>query len=538
MYRLDEGARGTSAPRRSSGRGISFWRSSKPGEASRIFLITPGFQLVALDAHTGRPVPSFGNDGRVDLEDGLPRVTELPKTPPGSSSPPVIVGDVVVVGVAFSAGGAPPSKVAVPGWVRAYDAHTGALKWSFHTVPQAGDFGVDTWLDNSWQYTGNTGLWTPFSADAARGYVYLPIEAATGDFYGGHRHGDNLFSDTLVCIEANTGRRIWHYQIVHHDIWDYDTNSAPTLVDLHKDGKTIPALVQSSKMGFFFVLNRLTGEPVYPIPEHPVPKSDVPGEQASPTQPWPETLEPTVPDQFPGIFQLADWASFGECSREFAKLRHDGRYTPPSIQGSIAYPSTAGGVEWGGGAVDPRSDVYVVNSSAVAQIYRLVPRDKYDQEKKSDPKSYYPQKGSPYGFYLHNFVNRFGMPCWNPPYGTMSAYDLNTGKLLWRKPFGEVQKWGFYMPDSWGSVTIGGPLITKSGVVFAGGSMDARVRAIDLKTGDVLWKAQVDAPAVANPGTYVYKGRQYVVFVAGGNAILKPQVSDQVVAYALPTKSG
>ena len=291
-------------------------------------------------------------------------------------------------------------------------------------------------------------------------------------------------------------------------------------------------------MGFFFVLNRLTGEPVYPIVEHPVPASDVPGEKASATQPYPQALEPTVPDQFPGIFKLADWASFGECSDKLAGMRHEGRYTPPSVKGTLAYPSTAGGVEWGGGAVDPRTDVYVVNSSAVAQIYRLVPRDRFDAESKQDPDKYYPQEGAPYGFYLDNFVNRWGMPCWKPPYGTMSAYDLDTGKLLWRKPFGEVQKWGFYMPESWGSVTIGGPLITKSGLIFVGGSMDARVRAIDLKSGDVLWKAQVDAPAVANPATYVYKGRQYVVFVAGGNAILKPQVSDQVVAYALPTGNG
>jgi quinoprotein glucose dehydrogenase len=292
-------------------------------------------------------------------------------------------------------------------------------------------------------------------------------------------------------------------------------------------------------MGFFFVLNRLTGEPIYPITEHPVPASDVPGEQASPTQPYPETLQPTVPDKFPGIFKLADWAGLGECSATLAKLRQDGRYTPPSVKGTLAYPSTAGGVEWGGGAVDPSTGVYVVNSSAVAQIYRLVPRDQYQADKKKGPaEDYYPQTGAPYGFYLSNFVNRWGMPCWNPPYGTMSAYDLNSGKLLWRKPFGEVQKWGFYMPDSWGSVTIGGPLVTKSGLVFIGGSMDARVRAIDIKTGDVLWKSLVDAPAVANPGTYMYKGRQYVVFVVGGNAILKPQVSDQVVAYALPKATG
>jgi quinoprotein glucose dehydrogenase len=408
------------------------------------------------------------------------------------------------------------------------DAQTGKLDWTFNALPKDADAS-----------TGTANVWASMSIDPQHGILYLPVSSPSPNFWGGNRKEKLPLATSVTALDAETGKLLWSRQIVHHDIWDYDANSAPTLVDLHKDGKTIPALVQSSKMGFFFVLNRLTGEPIYPIPEHAVPASDVPGEQASPTQPWPETLEPTVPDRFPGIFKLADWASFGECSDTLAHLRHEGRYTPPSVKGTLAYPSTAGGVEWGGGAVDPRTGVYVVNSSAVAQIYRLVPRNEYATESKNGRlEGYYAQAGAPYGFYLHNFVNRWGMPCWKPPYGTMSAYDLDTGKLLWRKPFGEVQKWGFYMPKSWGSVTIGGPLITESGVVFVGGSMDARVRAIDVESGDVLWKAQVDAPAVANPGTYVYKGRQYVVFVAGGNAILKPQVSDQVVAYALPVGTG
>ena len=212
-------------------------------------LSPPGFSSSLSMPIPGLPIASFGKSGIVDLKQGLPRVDELVKTPPGSSSPPVIVGDVVVVGVAFAAGGAPPSKVAVPGWVRAYDARTGALKWTFHTVPQAGELGADTWADKSFEYTGNTGLWTPFSADAARGYVYLPIEAATGDFYGGHRHGNDLFSDTLVCVDANTGKRIWHYQIVHHDIWDYDIPAPPVLADITVAGRKIPAVVQVTKMG-------------------------------------------------------------------------------------------------------------------------------------------------------------------------------------------------------------------------------------------------------------------------------------------------
>jgi quinoprotein glucose dehydrogenase len=506
-------------------RGVAYWQAATPeaGQACQkiVYVGTMMAKLYAVDADTGKPCEGFADHGMLDINQWN---TVNAKWPLSMLQPPTVFKDTLYIGWA---GKDWADEAAPPGTVFAVDAQTGKLKWTFDALPKDAD-----------KTTGTSNVWASMSIDPEHDILYLPVSSPSPNFYGGDRKEQLPYATSITALNADNGKVLWSRQIVHHDIWDYDTNSAPTLVDLHKDGKTIPALVQSSKMGFFFVLNRITGEPIYPIPEHLVPKSDVPGEQASPTQPWPETLEPTVPDKFPGIFQLADWASFGECSDTFAKLRHEGRYTPPSIQGSIAYPSTAGGVEWGGGAVDPRSDVYVVNSSAVAQIYRLVPRDKYDQEKKSDPNCYYPQEGSPYGFYLHKFVNRWGMPCWNPPYGTMSAYDLNTGKLLWRKPFGEVQKWGFYMPDSWGSVTIGGPLITKSGVVFVGGSMDARVRAIDLKSGAVLWKAQVDAPAVANPGTYVYKGRQYVVFVAGGNAILKPQVSDQVVAYALPTKSG
>ena len=378
------------------------------------------------------------------------------------------------------------------------------------------------------------------SIDEQRGILYLPVSSPSPNFYGANRKEKLPLATSITALNADTGQVLWSRQIVHHDVWDYDTNSPPVLVDIHKDGKTIPALVQSSKMGLFFVLNRVTGEPIYPIEERKVPQSDVPGEQTSPTQPYASVPQPVVPDNFPGISTIADWASLGECSTTFHKLRYAGRYTPPSLKGSLAYPSTAGGVEWGGGAVDPEHGIYVVNSSYVAQIYKLLTRQDYKQKtkgmKKPGSHGYYPQTGAPYGFHLTNFVNFLGMPCWKPPYGTLSAYDLNTGKLLWKQPFGEVQKWGFYMPKSWGSVTIGGPVITKSGLIFIGGSMDARVRAVDLKSGKVLWRALVDAPSVATPATYTYKGRQYVVFVAGGNAILKPQVGDQVAAYALPDK--
>jgi quinoprotein glucose dehydrogenase len=308
-------------------------------------------------------------------------------------------------------------------------------------------------------------------------------------------------------------------------------------VDLNKNGQKIPALIQATKMGFLFVLNRNTGEPIYPIEERPYPASDVPGEVASKTQPYVATPRPTIPDTTPPVSKLADIVSFGECSRWKARLRDEGRYTPPSIRGSISWPATVGGVEWGGGAVDPTTGTYVVNSDRVPQVYTLVPRAEADKQYGSALRGaggYAAQAGSAYGFKLENFLNMWGMPCWEPPYGTLLSYDMNTGKLNWEKPFGQVQKYGFYMPESWGSVTIGAPVITKSGVIFIGASMDSRVRAVDLKTGNVLWKHIVDAPAVAQPAVYTYKGKEYVVFAAGGNGILTPRLSDQVVAFALP----
>jgi quinoprotein glucose dehydrogenase len=502
-------------------RGVAYWQAATPQPGTLcqkiVYIGTMDAKLHAVDADSGKKCEGFADDGVLDVNQWN---TTNNKWPLSILQPPTVYKDTLFIGWA---GKDWAEAEAPPGTVFAVNAQTGKLKWVFEALPP-----------EIAKKTGTSNVWASMSIDQEHGILYLPVSSPSPNFFGGNRKEELPLATSVTALDAETGKLLWSRQIVHHDIWDYDTNSPPVLVDLQKDGKAIPALVQSSKMGIFFVLNRLTGEPIYPIEERKVPQSDVPGEQSAPTQPYAPTPEPTVPDRFPGISTLADIASFGECSRDLKKLRYDGRYTPPSLQGTIAYPSTAGGVEWGGGAVDPRGGVYVVNSSYVAQIYRLIERKDYAEQAKHGSKDdYYPQTGAPYGFYLHNFVNFLDMPCWNPPYGTLSAYDLNNGKLLWKKPFGEVQKWGFYMPESWGSVTIGAPLITKSGLIFIGASMDARVRAIDLKSGDVLWQAQVDAPAVANPATYVYKGKQYVVFVAGGNAILKPQASDQVAAFAL-----
>ncbi len=507
-------------------RGVAYWAASAPtpGQPCQkmVYVGTMNGELHGVDADTGKPCAGFGKDGVVDVNAWL---TTNAKWKIGLLQPPAVYKDTLILGWA---GNDWVYKTENPGTVYGIDARTGALKWTFNIIPP-----------DQLNQTGTANVWAGISVDPETGLAFLPTSSPSPNYYGGDRLKEMPYVTATVAVDAETGEVKWSRQLVHHDIWDVDTNSAPTLVDLHKDGQTIPALVQATKMGFLFVLNRNTGEPVYPIEERPVPASDVPGEHAAPTQPYVPVPEPTTADHTPPVSKLADFVSFGECSRWKARLRDEGRFTPPSIRGSISWPATVGGVEWGGGAVDPTTATYVVNSDQVPQVYSLIPRaeaDKLYGNALRGKGGYAAQQGSAYGFRLENFLNMWGMPCWEPPYGTLSSYDLNTGKLLWKKPFGQVQKWGFYMPESWGSVTIGAPVITKSGLVFIGASMDSRVRAVDLKTGNVLWKHLVDAPAVAQPAVYTYKGKEYVVFAAGGNGILTPRLSDQLVAFALPTQ--
>jgi quinoprotein glucose dehydrogenase len=528
MYRLDEGTRGQAAPRRSSGRGLAYWRSARAGEAPRILSVTPGFQLVALDARTGRPVADFGRDGIVDLKAGLPRVEDPAMGQPGSSSPPVVVGDVVVVGVAFSAGGAPRTKEAVPGWVRAFDVHTGALKWSFHTVPQTGEPGSETWEDGSEAYTGNTGVWAPFTADAERGYVYLPVEAATHDFYGGHRRGDNLYSDSLVCVEARTGRRLWHYQILHHDIWDYDLPAPPVLVDINVSGRRIPAVVQVTKQGFAFVFDRVTGKPVWPIIERPVPQSDVPGEQTARTQPF-----PTLPAAFePQGLRDEDLIDFTPAMKEQARqiirqYRYGPLFIPPSVVvpgqnlGTLIRPNLSGGANWPGAVVDPETGMLYVSSISTVGPIGL----------KSDPKISQMRYIGTYGegFPNGSLGGPDGLPLIKPPWGRITAIDLNTGQHRWMVPNADTPDWARENPalkgialSRTGSFDQSGLLVTKtllfsgegSGLWRAGGGGN-KLRAHDKATGEVLHEFVLPANQSGVPMTYAVGGRQYLVVAVG-----------------------
>jgi quinoprotein glucose dehydrogenase len=505
-------------------RGVAYWQAQNPVADQPcqkiVYIGTMDAQLFAVDADTGKPCAGFGKSGVLDIN----QWNSMKATWPLSVlQPPTVYKNTLFIGWA----GKDWALAQAPaGDVFAVDAQTGTLKWTFDALP----------ADVAKQ-TGTADVWASMSVDPDNNLVFLPVSSPSPNFYGGNRKESLPLATSVTALNADTGAVVWSRQLVHHDLWDYDTNSAPVLVDIERDGKPVPALVQSSKQGYIYVLNRLTGEPIYPIEETPVPQSDVAGEQSATTQPETATPEATVPAQWPGVSTTADIASGGYCSRVAAQLRYDGMFTPPSLKGkgSLVYPANSGGVKWGAGAVDPTTGTYVVNSSSVVQIYKLLTRKDYEAATKNGtPSGYYPMTGAPYGMYLINFVNWLGMPCWNPPYGTLSSYDLKTGKLLWKEPFGEVQQWGFYMPLSWGSVTIGSPVITKSGLIFIGASMDSRVRALDLKTGKLLWQAQVDAPAVAMPAIYTYEGKEYVLFVAGGNSILEPKVSDQLIAYGLP----
>lgn len=454
----------------------------------------------------------------------------------------MIVGDVVVVGVAFAAGGAPPSKVAVPGWVRAYDARTGALKWTFHTVPQAGEFGADSWADKSFEYTGNTGLWTPFSADAVRGYVYLPIEAATGDFYGGHRHGDDLFSDTLVCIDADTGKRIWHYQIVHHDIWDYDIPAPPVLADITVAGRKIPAVVQVTKMGLAFVFDRVTGKPVWPIEERRVPQSDVPGEKTSATQPFPTKPAPFEPQ---GL-RREDLIDFTPEMKQQAleivsHYRFGPAYTPPSVVteggnlGSLLRPSLSGGANWQGAAVDPETGIlYVSSISSVSPIGLR-------QDPKISDMRYIGAYGE--GFPKGSLGGPAGLPLIKPPWGRITAINLNTGDHVWMIPNSDTPDWardnpalaGIKLPRT-GSFDQVGLLVTKT-LLFAGegsglwraGGGGNKFRAYDKASGVMLHEITLPANQSGIPMTYETDGRQYIVVAVGAKGL-----AGELIALTLP----
>ena len=519
---------------RTNNRGLAYW--SNGANDARILLISPAYHLVALDAKTGRPVPGFGSDGIVDLWDGLDRKVEPNQI--GSSSPAIVVNDVVVVGAALLSGTAPKSKTNVPGYVRGYDVRTGKLLWTFHTVPQGSDFGNDTWEDDSWKYTGNTAVWAPISADLDLGYVYLPVETPTGDFYGGHRPGDNLFADSLVCLDAKTGKRVWHYQLVHHDIWDFDTASAPVLLDVTVAGKPIKAVAQVTKQGFTYVFNRVTGEPVWPIVERPVPQSDVPGEKTSPTQPFPAK---PAPFDRQGVTEddLIDFtpALKAEAQRIASQFKLGPLYTPPIVAGAggklgtLTVPHNQGAANWESAAADPETGLLYVPSVTNWWASALMEGgDRSDMRYIGKPT---------------RVEAPLGLPLIKPPWGRITAFDINTGEHAWMVPNGQAPEYVRKSPVLDGIDLSGAgnperaPLLVTKTLLFSGDGAGLfssgpqgggkKFRALDKKTGQTIFEMELPANETGLPMTYVAGGRQFIVVAVGAAGY-----PAEMVALALP----
>ncbi|MCT8468926.1 pyrroloquinoline quinone-dependent dehydrogenase [Chromohalobacter canadensis] len=509
-------------------RGVAYWEADDPveGESCQkiVYLGTMDAQLFAVDADTGEKCTSFADNGVLDVNQWN---DTHDKWPLSLLQPPTVVGDHLILGWA---GKDWAFEQAPPGTVFSINARTGEREWSFNALS-----------DEMREKSGTANVWTHMSADEENGLVYLPISSPSPNYWGGNRTEDVPLATSTTALDVDTGEVVWSRQWVHHDVWDYDINAAPTLMDITVDGEEIPALIQATKQGFLFVVNRLTGEDVWPIEERPVPQGDgsVKGEEYADTQPFPTNPAPLLDQsEKPKIWKLADVVGGGECSALWDDLTYEGMYTPPTTQGegALAYPDSAGGVQWGGVAFDPVSQTAIVNTSHIVQYVKLYEREAYEKADSGsgNESGFSPQTGSPYGMRLEVARNWLGMPCWEPPFGEVVALDMKTGDVKWRRPIGSSQQYGFFMPESWGSPTIGGPAVTAGNLVFIGASMDAKLRAYSLDSGEELWEDQAEAPAVANPAVYEYEGREYVAFVAGGNSILKDQVGDQVVVYALP----
>ncbi len=509
-------------------RGVAYWQADDPveGESCQkiVYMGTMDAQLFALDADSGELCEGFADNGVLNVNQWN---DTNDKWPLSLLQPPTVVGDRLILGWA---GMDWAYEQAPPGTVFSINARTGEREWEFQALS-----------DEVREQSGTANVWTHMSADEELGLVYLPVSSPSPNFWGGNRTEEVPLATSTTALDIETGEVVWSRQWVHHDIWDYDINAAPTLMDITVDGEEIPALIQATKMGFLFVVNRETGEDVWPIEERPVPGGDgnVEGEVYAPTQPFPTKPAPLLDQsEKPEVWALADAVSFGECSALWEDLDYRGMYTPPTTEGAgtLGYPITAGGVQWGGVAFDPESQTAIVNTSHIVQTLKLYGREAYDSANRAsgNESGFASQEGAPYGILLEVALNRFGMPCWEPPFGELVALDMTTGDVKWRRPVGASQQYGFFMPDSWGSPTIGGPAVTAGNIVFIGASMDAKVRAYSLETGDELWSDQVEAPSVSNPAVYEYEGRQYVAFVAGGNTILKEEVGDHIAVYALP----
>ncbi|MDO8678048.1 MAG: PQQ-binding-like beta-propeller repeat protein [Acidobacteriota bacterium] len=566
VHSENEGARGQAAPRQLSGRGLAYWTD---GKQERILYVTPGYQLVALDARNGQPVREFGRGGIVDLKQDFDQVVDPITAAVGLHATPLVARNVVIVGAAFETGANPKSKKNIKGYVRGFDVRTGKRLWLFRTIPSRGDFGHDTWEDESAVYTGNTGVWAQMSADEALGLAYLPVEMPTHDYYGGDRPGHNLFSESIVAVELATGRRRWHYQLVHHGIWDMDIPCAPILADITVNGRTVKALAQPTKQAFLYVLNRETGEPIWPIEERPVPKGDTPGEWYAPTQPIP-IRPPAYDGTGLAVDDLIDFTPQlrAEAVKLVSRYRIGPVFTPPSVsraEGPIAtltMGAQAAASNWPGGSYDPETHtVFVASQTAIATLGLVPPPPgasdvPYFQgtvlsgarrtggsgsgaASAAPPAEPAPEGGGGGG------LNIQGLPLVKPPYSRLTAIDLDKGEFRWQVPFGATPETirnhpalkGLNLPPLGRPGNNSGTLVTRT-LVVAGeknygptpsGQRGAMLRAFDKVTGTEVGAVFMPAPQSGSPMTYMVNGKQFLVVAISGGAY-----SGELVAYGLP----
>jgi len=538
-----EGARGTAAPRQLSGRGLAYWTD---GREERILYVTPGYRLVALDAKNGSLVPTFGAGGMVDLKLEDDQEIDLVTGEVGLHATPVVANDVVIVGAAHRPGGVPKSKTNVKGFVRGFDVRSGKRLWIFHTIPRSDEFGYDTWEKDSASYTGNTGVWGQISVDEQLGMAFIPVELPTGDFYGGHRPGNNLFGETVLALDLKTGQRKWHYQLVHHGIWDMDIPCAPMLVDITVNGRTVKAVAQPTKQAFLYVFDRITGQPIWPFEERPVEQSTVPGEKTSPTQPFP-TKPPAYDLQGFSVDDVVDFTPElkAEALKMVSKYHLGPVFTPAVVSkpegpyATLGLATAGGGTNWPGGSYDPETHIAYIPSQRDLWSIGLVPGDPKMTDMAYMSGSAAPRTGGGGAEGPNPGLRVQGLPLAKPPYGSISAIDLNKGEIRWQIANGETPDSirdnpalkGLNIPRT-GRAGVFGVLVTKTLVICgerSAGKSATMLRAYDKATGKEVGAVSMPAGQTGTPMTYMMNGKQYIVVAIAGAGF-----PAELIAFKLP----